>query len=334
MSFSFSLGRCALASKRWLEMTVFRAYEKMLTREVSSGLIPNHIAIIMDGNRRYAKMLHKPAHEGHRNGAQTTEKILDWCWELDVKNLSIYAFSTENFNRDQEEQSCLFELMEEEFEKLLDDERTHERGLRVSVVGESSKLPQSLRAMTKRVEKATTQYTTLKLNVAIAYGGRWEILGAARKLAHKVREGELEPAQVDEEAISEHLSCESGMVIPNVDLIIRTGGELRTSNFLPWQANGNECAAYFCTPYWPEFTKVEFLRAIRTYQQRESERKKHILLRLMSLVKECGLVEVQDAARIYKSLTEKAIGGRGRMVESAGADGGRRSGFPQPSHEE
>lgn len=313
---SLSVKRCASVLKRWLEKTVFRAYERMLTREVSSGLIPNHIAIIMDGNRRYAKRQHKPAYEGHRNGARTTERILDWCWELGIKNISIYAFSTENFKRDVQEQSCLFGLMEEEFEKLLHDERTHERGLRVSVVGESSRIPQSLREMSERVERATTSYSGLNLNVAIAYGGRWEIVNAARRLAHKVKRGELEPSQVGEDTISEHLSDRSGVVIPDVDLIIRTGGELRTSNFLPWQANGNECAAYFCTPYWPEFTKVEFLRAIRTYQQRECERKKHILVRLMSLAKECGLIEVQDAARMYRCLTEKAIR-RGRILEGS-----------------
>lgn len=316
--FSPFLMRLVRASKRWLEGTVLRAYERMLTREVSSGLIPNHIAIIMDGNRRYARMMRKPSHEGHRKGARTTENILDWCWELGIENVSIYAFSTENFRRDKEEQSCLFELMEEEFHKLLNDKRTHERGLRVSVVGESSLIPESLRRIVRRVEDATKGYTNFRLNVAIAYGGRWEILGAVRKLAEKVKGGDIEPEEVNEEMISAHLHTESGMVIPNVDLIIRTGGELRTSNFLPWQANGNECAAYFCTPYWPEFTKVEFLRAIRTYQQRESERKKHILLRLMSLVKECGLIEMKDALHIYKRLTEEALKGKKHTVEGVG----------------
>jgi tritrans,polycis-undecaprenyl-diphosphate synthase [geranylgeranyl-diphosphate specific] len=129
-------------------------------------------------------------------------------------------------------------------------------------------LPQDLQEEIRRVEEATSSYENLYLNVALAYGGQRELVDAVRALAQQVKEGRLKAAEVSEELIARNLYPQGGISVPKVDLIIRTGGENRTSNFLPWQANGNECAAYFCAPYWPEFRMIDFLRAIRVAQAR------------------------------------------------------------------
>jgi len=129
-------------------------------------------------------------------------------------------------------------------------------------------LPQDLQEEIRRTEAATQGYDGIYLNVALAYGGQRELVDAARSLAEQVSMGKIRAQDVDESMIARHLYPRDGTPVPKVDLIVRTGGDCRTSNFLPWQANGNECAAYFCAPYWPEFRKIDFLRAIRTAQTR------------------------------------------------------------------
>ncbi|MCZ7391971.1 MAG: polyprenyl diphosphate synthase, partial [Candidatus Methanoperedens sp.] len=148
-------------------------------------------------------------------------------------------------------------------------------------------------------EEITKNYDGVYLNVALAYGGRQELVDAARKMACKIRNGELSVRDINEETISNNLYPASGSV-PYVDLIIRTGGDERLSNFLPWQANGNECAAYFCAPFWPEFRRIDFLRAIRTYQTREHERQKSTVMRIVKLLNYYGMVEVEDVIRISR----------------------------------
>ncbi|RLG22103.1 di-trans,poly-cis-decaprenylcistransferase [Methanosarcinales archaeon] len=281
------------------------AYERVLFKEVSKGKLPEHIAIIMDGNRRYARLRGKPVYEGHKNGAKTTEMVLDTCSKLGIKTLTVYAFSTENFSRSYEERKYILGLIEEKLRELLRDKRTYERKVRVSVIGDFSLLPESLRKTAKEVEDATAENNRLLLNIAIGYGGRRDLVGVVKKLARKVETGELDVDDIDEEVVSNHLYAENGIVIPDVDLLIRTGGEQRLSNFLPWQTSGSESATYFCSPYWPEFRKIDLLRAIRTYQRREIEREEKLFMRVMSIAKEWGVMEIEEGLEIYHSILKK-----------------------------
>ena len=270
---------------------IYRGYERLLTAEIRKHRIPHHIAVIMDGNRRYADRLGIVRNHGHSYGAKTTERFLDWCWELGVKQATIYAFSTENFSRTESERAVIFDLIIRKLDELVRDPRTHERRMGVRAVGEVHLLPGDLQDAIKRTEDATRDYDSMYLNIATAYGGQREILDAVLEMAHKVRDGKLRADDVDESVVSRHLHTDVG-TIPDVDLIIRTGGDIRTSNFLPWQANGSECAAYFCAPFWPEFRKIDFLRAIRVYQVREQERKSAATRRIVGLLAACGHEEL------------------------------------------
>lgn len=229
-----------------------------------------HVAIIQDGNRRYAQKKGISRFMGHSLGADTTEKVTDWCLEAGVKHLTLYAFSTENFNRGETEKRYLFELIKKKFIDLRNSKKIHDNGVRVRAIGRVEMLPQDLQEEISRTEVATRDYRTMHMNVALAYGGQRELVDAARSLARQVSRGTIRVEEVDANLIASHLYPQDGVSVPKVDLIIRTGGDFRTSNFLPWQANGNECAAYFCAPYWPEFRKIDFLRAIRTAQTRGS----------------------------------------------------------------
>ncbi len=245
-------------------------YERFLTREVMAGPPVEHIAVIQDGNRRYAQRKGISKFLGHSRGAKTTDKVSDWCLELGVRHLTVYAFSTENFKRDDDEKQYLFELIKTKFLEMYHSEKIHRNQVRVRAIGRIDLLPDDLQEAIRSTEEATRSYMRLYFNVALAYGGQCELVDAARALAWQVRAGKISASQVDENVIASYLYPHDDVPVPKVDLIIRTGGEFRTSNFLPWQANGNECAAYFCAPYWPEFRKIDFLRAVRTAQIRRS----------------------------------------------------------------
>lgn len=286
---------------------LYTGYESLLTEEIKEGPIPAHVAVIQDGNRRYAKRIGKPPSHGHIYGAYTTEKLIEWCVEIGVKQLTIYTFSTENFCRPYTERMQLYKLLKERFDEMCIDERVHRERMRVRVIGNTDLLPLDVRLAIKRAEQKTKDHDNFYLNVALAYGGRQEIVDAARKIAQKVLAAELRTEDIDEGIISAHLYS-GGSV--NVDIIIRTGGEERTSNFLPWQASGNECAAYFCAPYWPEFRKIDFLRAVRTYQMRESEKRRNTILRTIKLLGECSNVEVEEVINLSKrilNITRKEV---------------------------
>lgn len=243
-------------------------YERLLKREVLEGETVEHVAIIQDGNRRYARLRGLSKVLGHSLGADTSEMVADWCLELGIKHLTLYAFSMENFEREEMEKRYLFELIKNKFIELKNSEKIHGNKVRVRAIGRVEMLPEDLQEEICRTEAATRTYERMYLNVALAYGGQRELVDAARALALQVKAGKIRAEDVNEELIAMHLYPRDGMPVPKVDLIIRTGGETRTSNFLPWQANGNECAAYFCAPYWPEFRKIDFLRAIRVAQTR------------------------------------------------------------------
>lgn len=278
---------------------LYGGYEALLANEIRDKPVPSHVAIIMDGNRRFAKKHGLAQYYGHFRGADTTENVLDWSFDLGIKQLTVYAFSTENFGRSDEEKKQLFELIGIKFDKICSDERTHRRRMRVRILGNIDNLPLSLQSSAKRAEEITKNYDGVYLNVALAYGGRQELVDAARKMAWKIKNGELSLKDINEDTISSNLYPANGS-LPYVDLIIRTGGDERISNFLPWQANGNECAAYFCAPFWPEFRRIDFLRAVRTYQTRENERQKNTVMRVVKLLSYYGMVEVEDVIRISR----------------------------------
>ena len=248
----------------------YALYERILKREVLAGSLVEHIAIIQDGNRRYAMRMGISKALGHSHGADTAEMVMDWCLELGIKHLTLYSFSTENFKREENEKRYLFDLIKNKFVELKRSKRIHGNQIRVRAIGRVEMLPPDLQEEICRTQEATREYEMMYLNVALAYGGQRELVDAARSLARQVSEGKIRAEDVNEDLIASHLYPQDGISVPKVDLIIRTGGDYRTSNFLPWQANGNECAAYFCAPYWPEFRKIDFLRAIRTAQTRAS----------------------------------------------------------------
>ncbi len=242
---------------------LYERYLRMQCRHV-----PNHIAIIQDGNRRYAKQLGVDTARGHRAGADKTEEMLDWAHELGIGHITLYTFSTENFSRKQDEVGNLFSLFKEKFLSVLTDERFERYKIRVQIVGDRSLLPDDLRAAVDAAEGATKDHTGFNLNIALAYGGRNEIVLAAREILSEVEKNGINPDTIDVHTVELHIHAGKG--IPPVDLIIRTGNEYRTSNFLPWLATGHESAVYFCAPFWPLFRKIDLLRAIRTYDQRIS----------------------------------------------------------------
>jgi len=251
-------------------------YESNLLRQIRH--IPHHIAIIQDGNRRFAKMFGKDTAEGHRAGADRTEEMLDWACDLGVRYITLYSFSTENFQRSSEEVNDLFSLFREKFIRVLDDERVHRNGIKVQMLGDRTRLPPDLIKVIDAAEEATKEYDNYHLNIALAYGGRNEILTAAKKILRAVKTGAVSPDLINTQLIEAHLY--DGCTLPPVDLIIRTGNEYRTSNFLPWLANGHECAVYFCAPYWPLFRRVDLLRAIRVYSQRMDQKQLKLTTRM------------------------------------------------------
>jgi tritrans,polycis-undecaprenyl-diphosphate synthase [geranylgeranyl-diphosphate specific] len=228
--------------------------------------IPCHVAIIQDGNRRFATARGLVRQEGHRAGADRTEQVLDWSHELGIRHVTLYSFSTENLLRDKEEVKYLFDLFKERFSRVARDERIHRDRIRVRMVGDRSLLPDDLISVITRAEEATSAYDSYFLNIALAYGGRNEIVRAAKEILEKVGSGEYTAGSIDSALVEQHLCADHNL--PPVDLVIRTGNECRTSNFLPWLANGHESAVYFCAPFWPLFRRIDLLRAIRVYSQR------------------------------------------------------------------
>jgi tritrans,polycis-undecaprenyl-diphosphate synthase [geranylgeranyl-diphosphate specific] len=239
-------------------------YERSLMTQIR--YIPCHVAIIQDGNRRFATARGIVRQEGHRAGADRTEQVLDWSRELGITYVTLYSFSTENLLRDENEVKDLFELFKDRFSKVITDERIHRDRIRVRMVGDRSRLPDDLISVIARAEEATSGYNSYFLNVALAYGGRNEIVRAAKEVLEKVKAGEYTTSSIGTALVEQHLCADHNL--PPVDLVIRTGNEWRTSNFLPWLANGHESAVYFCAPFWPMFRKIDFLRALRLYSQR------------------------------------------------------------------
>ena len=223
--------------------------------------LPKHVAIIMDGNRRWAKEHHLDPKLGHREGAKVLERIVRDAKELGIQYLTVYAFSTENWKRTEDEVGALMLLLQ----KYLDDysKRADTENIKVTVLGDISVLPEGMQKSIHLCEERTKQNNGIFFNIALNYGGRDEITKAVRQIARDVREGKIEPEQIKEEDISNHLYTKGQ---PDPDLLIRTSGELRTSNFLPWQLVYSEFI--FLEKHWPDFTKEDLRDAIKEYQRR------------------------------------------------------------------
>jgi tritrans,polycis-undecaprenyl-diphosphate synthase [geranylgeranyl-diphosphate specific] len=245
---------------------IYKLYEKWLGYQVKNSVKPEHIAIILDGNRRWALAQSLRTLVGHQKGAKKVEQLLDWCLNLGVKSVTLYAFSTENFRRSKREVEEVFQVVEEKLRELLDSEAIHEHKVRVKVIGRVNLLPENLQSLIKDLESTTKSYDELFLNVALAYGGRAEIVDAAKKISKKVQQGELTPEEVDERLFEKYLYT-AHLSKQDPDLIIRTSGEERMSGFLLWQSAYSELC--FLEVFWPDFRRIDFLRAIRTYQLRK-----------------------------------------------------------------
>ena len=247
------------------ENILYRLYEWYITRGLDPEKMPKHVAIIMDGNRRYSKLQGNiDVVKGHEIGVDTLERVLDWSIELGIEIITVYAFSTENFNRPKHEVEGLMNLFVKNFKRLVDHEKIHRNEVKVKVVGRTELIPESVREAIKEAEDATAKYDKRLFNIAIGYDGRLEIIDSFKKIIKEVQAGNITIDDVDEELVSKNLYT-GGLADPN--LIIRTSGEERLSGFLLWQSSYSEL--YFCETLWPELRKVDFIRAIRSYQARD-----------------------------------------------------------------
>ncbi len=233
-----------------------------LVPKLDPSLLPKHVAIIMDGNGRWAESRDLPRIAGHREGIKSVRDIAQACSDLGIQALTIYAFSQENWNRPLQEVSALMGLLEyflaEERSKLI------EQGVRLRTIGRLEDLPASAIQWVRDTEQATAHLDKLHLTVALSYGGRTEIVDAVRGILRDAQEGKLQPDEVDEALVQQHLYTQG---LPDPDLLIRTSGETRISNFLLWQLAYTEL--YFTPTLWPDFRRREFLLALVEYQRRE-----------------------------------------------------------------
>lgn len=224
--------------------------------------IPAHVAIILDGNGRWAKAKGMPRNYGHIQGAKTVEVICEEAYRMGIKYLTVYAFSTENWNRPKEEVDALMKLLRNYMKTCL---KTAEKNrMCVRVLGEKSRLDEDIRTRIEELEEATRDNDGLHFQIAINYGGRDELVRAMRKINRKVQTGELKSEEIDEACISAHLDTAG---IPEPDLLIRTCNEQRISNFLLWQLAYTEF--YFTPVAWPDFSKEELVKAVEAYNHRD-----------------------------------------------------------------
>lgn len=243
-------------------------YDRKLLRQVRGGQMPKHVGLILDGNRRYGRKqnLDDPREIYHR-GARKLDEVLDWCSELGIGAVTLWVCSTENLSRSPEELSGILAAIEAKMTDLSHHPEIHRRQVRVRATGRLDLLPKSTIAAIRDAEQATADYSAMTVTIAVAYGGREEIADAVQSLLHeRFAQGCQLPEVIEEvtpDSISQYLYAPD---LPDPDLIIRTSGELRLSGFLLWQSAYSEF--YFSDIYWPAFRRIDFLRAIRAYQQR------------------------------------------------------------------
>lgn len=231
-----------------------------MVEELDMKRIPRHIAIIMDGNGRWATERNKPRSFGHQAGVETVRRITSECTRLGVKYLTLYTFSTENWNRPSDEIAALMGLVL----TSLEDEIFMKNNVRFQVIGDIGRLPSAVTEKLRETIEHTSKNDAMTMVVALSYSARWELTEATKQIAAKVQKGELKIDDIDENIINGHL-CTNFM--PDPDLLIRTGGEFRISNYLLWQVAYSEL--YFCDTYWPDFNESDLHKAIIDYQSRQ-----------------------------------------------------------------
>ena len=231
-----------------------------MVEELDMKRIPRHIAIIMDGNGRWATERNKPRSFGHQAGVETVRRITSECTRLGVKYLTLYTFSTENWNRPSDEIAALMGLVL----TSLEDEIFMKNNVRFQVIGDIGRLPSAVAEKLRETIEHTSKNDAMTMVVALSYSARWELTEATKQIAAKVQKGELKIDDIDENIINGHL-CTNFM--PDPDLLIRTGGEFRISNYLLWQVAYSEL--YFCDTYWPDFKEADLHKAIIDYQSRQ-----------------------------------------------------------------
>ena len=234
----------------------------MIMKKEDFTHLPNHVAIIMDGNGRWAKKIGKKRAFGHENGTKSVRDCIDQSLRLGIKNLTLYVFSTENWNRPKFEVNALMDLLV----YSLENERVNliENGIKLNVIGEIETLKDKAKTKLKSIISETKSNKKLNLNLAISYGSKQEIVNVIREISNKVKNNIISSKNIDENIINEHLYTRN---LPNVDLLIRTGGEKRVSNFLLWQIAYAEM--YFTDLLWPDFKREDFMKALDDYQKRE-----------------------------------------------------------------
>jgi short-chain Z-isoprenyl diphosphate synthase len=246
---------------------LYRWYAHVLARQVANGPVPAHIGLILDGNRRFARGMGLEATLGHQYGVNKLREVLEWCIDLEVRHVTLYVFSTENFSRPAAEVECLLDLFVRESARLLQEPSFKSGRVRVKIIGQRERLPERVVAASEALELSTAGHDGMLLTIALAYGGREEITDAVKGLlANAAAEGrslESVAAELKPEQIERYLYTGG---VPDPDFIIRTSGEQRLSGFLIWQAAYSEF--YFCDVLWPAFRRIDFLRAVRIYQRR------------------------------------------------------------------
>lgn len=223
-----------------------------------------HIGVIMDGNRRYAKRLMLEPWKGHKYGAEALEKVLEWCKNNEIKEITVYAFSMQNFNRPKHEFDYLMNVFRKQLDKIENDpeNKVNKNKIKIRILGRTDLFPQDIQESCKRIEGSTKDYDGYQLNICLGYGGREEIVDAVYKIALDIKKGKIIPTQIDEDLIDKYVYNPS-----QPDFIIRTGGNKRTSNFLPWQSTYSEW--FFIDKFFPELTEEDLDKILKDFLKRD-----------------------------------------------------------------
>ena len=229
---------------------------------MSETNFPKHLGLILDGNRRFAKKLMLKPWQGHEFGAKKLRKVLTWCKDFDIKELTVYGLSIENLKRPKEEFNYLMKIFKETFDELVDDPEINDNGIKINFMGSLHLLPENIQEAIKVLEENTKNNSNYLVNIALAYGGRNEIIDAARRIAMAVKEGKIKPSEVNNKLFEKHLYTSD-----EPDMIIRTGGEKRSSNFMCYQSAYSEW--FYLEKTWPEFEKEDLNQCIEEFTKRK-----------------------------------------------------------------
>lgn len=244
---------------------IYSLYEKWLRNQVSKGVIPRHIGVVLDGNRRWAEKRGKVPWFGHREGANKVEELIKWCRELGSETLTLFVFSLDNFKRSKEEIEEISDLLLEEVKKAKEDTDVMKHKIRFTMIGRRDMISPNLLREIEELEEKTEENDGMMVNIAFAYDGKQEIVDAAKRVAEETAKGNMILDEIDEAKFQKYLYT-SHLDHQDVDMMVRTSGEMRLSGFLLWQSAYSELV--FLDVYWPDFRMIDLMRAMRIYQKR------------------------------------------------------------------